>query len=89
MPAPRLSEKLGKIEGQAERLHRLINALLDVSRIASGRLELEIEDVDLSQLASRGRGAFPGRGGARRLHAGHRRAGAGRGPLGSRRGSSR
>ena len=47
----RLSEKLGKIEGQAERLHQLINALLDVSRIASGRLELEIEDVDLSQLA--------------------------------------
>jgi PAS domain S-box-containing protein len=51
VPAPRLAEKLGKIEGQAERLHRLINALLDVSRIASDRLELEIEEVDLSQLA--------------------------------------
>ena len=55
MPAPRLAEKLGKIESQAERLHRLIDELLDVSRIASGRLELEIEDVDLSQVASRWR----------------------------------
>ncbi len=51
VPATRLGEKLGKIEGQADRLHRLINALLDVSRIASDRLELEIEEVDLSQLA--------------------------------------
>jgi len=51
VPAARLTEKLGKIEGQAERLHQLINALLDVSRIASGRLELEMDDVDLSQLA--------------------------------------
>ncbi len=51
VPANRLGEKLGKIEGQAERLHRLINELLDVSRIASGRLELEIDDVDLAQLA--------------------------------------
>jgi PAS domain S-box-containing protein len=51
VPAARLSEKLGKIESQAERLHRLIDALLDVSRIASGRLELETDDVDLSQLA--------------------------------------
>jgi signal transduction histidine kinase len=51
VPPARFSEKLGKIDGQAERLHQLINALLDVSRIASGRLELETEDVDLSQLA--------------------------------------
>ena len=51
VPAPKLAEKLDKIDSQAERLHRLINALLDVSRIASDRLELEIDDVDLSQLA--------------------------------------
>jgi signal transduction histidine kinase len=52
VPPARFSEKLGKIEGQADRLHHLINALLDVSRIASGRLELELEEVDLSQLAA-------------------------------------
>ncbi len=51
VPAPRLGEKLRKIGGQADRLHRLINDLLDVSRISSGRLEMEIEDVDLTQLA--------------------------------------
>jgi PAS domain S-box-containing protein len=51
VPPGRLSEKLEKIEGQAERLHRLINELLDVSRISSGRLELEIEEVDLTRLA--------------------------------------
>jgi PAS domain S-box-containing protein len=51
VPADRLGEKLRKIEGQADRLHRLINELLDVSRISSGRLEMEIEDVDLTQLA--------------------------------------
>jgi signal transduction histidine kinase len=51
VPAERLSEKLTKIEGQADRLQRLINELLDVSRISSGRLELELDPVDLSQLA--------------------------------------
>jgi PAS domain S-box-containing protein len=50
VPAPRFAEKLSKIEGQADRLHRLINELLDVSRISSGRLEIELEEVDLSRL---------------------------------------
>jgi len=51
VPAERLAAKLAKIENQANRLHRLIDELLDVSRIASGRLELQLEDVDLAQLA--------------------------------------
>jgi signal transduction histidine kinase len=34
-----------------QRLERLINELLDVSRITSGRLRLEREDVDLAALA--------------------------------------
>jgi PAS domain S-box-containing protein len=42
--------KAAKIESQADRLQRLINELLDVSRISSGRLELEIEEVDLAQV---------------------------------------
>jgi PAS domain S-box-containing protein len=51
VPPSRLAEKLEKIGGQADRLHRLINELLDVSRISAGRLDLEIEDVDLARLA--------------------------------------
>jgi PAS domain S-box-containing protein len=47
----RLIAKVSKIDGQAERLHRLIRDLLDVSCIASGRLELHLEEVDLTQVA--------------------------------------
>jgi signal transduction histidine kinase len=35
------------IERQVERLARLIQNLLDVSRVSAGRLELTLEDVDL------------------------------------------
>jgi PAS domain S-box-containing protein len=51
VPPERLHEKLAKIGSQAERLHRLIDDLLDVSRIASGRLELDLEQIDLSRVA--------------------------------------
>src|SRR6185295_5607416 len=47
----RLAEKLGKVNAQAERLQRLIDDLLDVSRVSSGRLELELEPLDLARLA--------------------------------------
>ncbi|HSY38029.1 MAG TPA: ATP-binding protein [Polyangia bacterium] len=36
-----------RIDAQAARLNHLIDELLDVSRIAAGRLELKIEEVDL------------------------------------------
>ena len=36
-----------RIDAQAARLNHLIDELLDVSRIAAGRLELQIEEVDL------------------------------------------
>ncbi|HSD20518.1 MAG TPA: GAF domain-containing sensor histidine kinase [Anaeromyxobacter sp.] len=45
-PEPRLR----MIERQADRLVRLADALLDVSRITSGRLSLAREDVDLAAL---------------------------------------
>jgi PAS domain S-box-containing protein len=54
MEASRSSERLtGTIHGverQLKRLSKLVNDLLDVSKIASGRLALEIGDVDLSSV---------------------------------------
>ncbi len=40
--------KLGSIDRQVSRLARLIDNLLDVSRITAGRLQLELEEIDLS-----------------------------------------
>jgi signal transduction histidine kinase len=44
--------RLGKTLAQVERMTTLIDHLLDVSRITSGRLELRREPVDLSAIAS-------------------------------------
>jgi two-component system, OmpR family, sensor kinase len=49
-PAP-LLERLDKISGQVARLSRLVNELLDVSRITSDRLALQLEEVELGALA--------------------------------------
>jgi signal transduction histidine kinase len=48
----RLRERLVKIGNHSRRLERLINELLDVSRITSGRLRLELEETDLAGLLS-------------------------------------
>lgn len=42
--------RLDKTFGHALRLARLVDGLLDVSRIAEGRVELFIEDVDVAAL---------------------------------------
>jgi PAS domain S-box-containing protein len=39
--------RVTRIDAQAARLNHLIDELLDVSRIAAGRIELQIEEVDL------------------------------------------
>jgi PAS domain S-box-containing protein len=48
--AEALELKIQKAVGQTERLARLIDHLLDVSRIASGRLVLEPAECDLSEV---------------------------------------
>lgn len=47
---PRLTPKAQVIRRQVQRLARLINEMLDVSRIEAGRLELDPEEVDLTEL---------------------------------------
>jgi signal transduction histidine kinase len=52
---PGVSQEMGtrvfdSVDRQVKRLSRLTNDLLDVSRIASGRFQLECEEVDLGQL---------------------------------------
>jgi len=49
---PPLPEKLQAIGRQTRRLGQLVNDLLDVSRIRSGRLDLKLEPVDLAQVAA-------------------------------------
>ena len=48
----RVRRKLESMDGQLARLNRLIATLLDVSRIAGGRLHLEREPCDLAYLAA-------------------------------------
>ncbi|HET9594986.1 MAG TPA: PAS domain-containing sensor histidine kinase [Anaeromyxobacteraceae bacterium] len=49
--APALRDKLAAIERQGRRIASLVNDLLDVSRIRAGRMELALEEVDLSDVA--------------------------------------
>ncbi|WP_158502083.1 transporter substrate-binding domain-containing protein [Vitiosangium sp. GDMCC 1.1324] len=45
-----LLRELPRIEAQADRLHQLIEQLLDVSHIGAGRIELNREEVELCQV---------------------------------------
>lgn len=49
---PRASEKIAGAIAQSARLGALVESLLDVSRIALGRLRLHIEHVDLRELVA-------------------------------------
>ena len=46
----KIRERGGKLKAQSERLTRLVEDLLDVSRISAGRIELECEEFDLGSL---------------------------------------
>ncbi|WP_437784390.1 ATP-binding protein [Sorangium sp. So ce1097] len=45
-----LTDRLGLVRRQSERLRRLVDNLLDVSRITAGRLALDLEPVRLSEI---------------------------------------
>lgn len=47
----RVTKKLGSAIRQTDRLARLIDSLLDISRMARGKLELQLEDFDLGDAA--------------------------------------
>jgi signal transduction histidine kinase len=47
-----LLEQLEVVQRQTGKLARLVDELLDVSRIESGRLELRVDDVDLPELVA-------------------------------------
>ncbi len=64
-------------ERAGQRLEKLVEALLDVSRIHMGRLELDVEEVELGAVVAEALRRGRGRGGPGRLRARHpRRAGA-------------
>jgi PAS domain S-box-containing protein len=48
----RLEQNISKAKGQADRMTELINRLLDVTRIASGRLELELANHNLGEIVA-------------------------------------
>jgi signal transduction histidine kinase len=52
LPPAMLNDRMRTVKRQLDRLEQLINALLDVSRIGVGRLELQLEQVDLVEVAN-------------------------------------
>jgi len=52
IPSAPVERVLGAAERAGQRLEKLVEALLDVSRIHMGRLELDVEPVDLAQLVA-------------------------------------
>jgi PAS domain S-box-containing protein len=51
-PEEGLTARLQRMDAQAMRLNHLIDELLDVSRIAAGRLDFDFDDVDLTDVVS-------------------------------------
>ncbi len=59
LPAPDyLTRRLTTVEAQSKRLARLMDDLLDISRIEAGRLQLEPQPMDLAALAGQVVGQF-------------------------------
>jgi PAS domain S-box-containing protein len=49
-PSLKLTEELTRLQSQGRRLEALIDSLLDVSRIASGRMHFEFEHCDIADI---------------------------------------
>src|SRR6266542_3225532 len=58
LPQQYVERVLATAERQGQRLEKLVSALLDVSRIHMGRLELDLEDVDLGAMVQDAMGAI-------------------------------
>lgn len=54
----KVGQRLERCRGQVERLTKLVNELVDVPRLATGRLKLRPEPVDLAELAAEVVGRF-------------------------------
>jgi PAS domain S-box-containing protein len=52
-PEPKLEYPIKLIERQVDVISRLVDDLLDVTRISSGRLQLELEPLDLREIIAR------------------------------------
>jgi PAS domain S-box-containing protein len=50
-PHERTDRQLGVIEKQIDRLEKLVSVLFDASRIAEGKLKLELSETDLAEVA--------------------------------------
>jgi signal transduction histidine kinase len=57
-PSPQVERVLTAAERAGQRLEKLVEALLDVSRIHMGRLELDVEQVDLAAVVAEARAAL-------------------------------
>src|SRR6266542_4560726 len=58
LPRPYVERVLVTAERQGQRLEKLVTALLDVSRIQMGRLELDVEEVELGAVVQDAVGAI-------------------------------
>lgn len=58
LPPQYVERVLGTAERQGQRLEKLVAALLDVSRIHMGRLELDVEEVELGAVVGEAMGAI-------------------------------
>lgn len=65
--APQHAELLDDIHTGGHHLLRIINNILDLSRVEAGRMALDIEDVDLAQLVRETAESMRGQAAARRL----------------------
>ena len=55
---PQVQSSVNRAKDQTERMRRLVDRLLDVSQLASGRLKLELETGDLGEIVEEAVGRF-------------------------------